>query len=179
MANSTSMKNIHQPLLLLGILVLLSTSSIQAQSIAPQSVNTAGAKMTQANGSLNFTVGELVVLTFSDSDGNTLGGGFTSGSTTSAISTASILEPDPQWLHVKVYPNPTSGLLTVAVQEMKIPQLTLEVYDVNGKIVMTKKHTDATSNDITINTSSWVSGIYFLNLKNNNQVIGTYKIIKE
>ena len=63
----------------------------KAQSVAPQSVNSSGAKMTQANGSLSFTVGELVVLTQTDSQGNSLGSGFTSSAT---LTTVSIQEID-------------------------------------------------------------------------------------
>jgi hypothetical protein len=54
-----------------------------AQIIAPQSVNSAGVKMTQSNGPLSFTVGELVVLQQYDANGNSLGGGFTNSSTLS------------------------------------------------------------------------------------------------
>ena len=151
------------------------STSFYAQSIAPQSVNSGGTKMTQANGSLSFTVGELVVVTQIDSEGNSLGSGFTSGAT---ISTATIQEPDAELLNVNVFPNPTTDLITVSIQDIKLSELIIEVSDLNGKIVSSGKYAGI-SNNIGINTSSWERGTYFLNLKDNQtQIIGTYKIIK-
>jgi hypothetical protein len=66
--------------------------------------------MSQSNGSLSFTVGELVVLTQIDDAGNSLSGGFTSGAT---LSTVAVKETDARVLDVRVYPNPTTELVNV------------------------------------------------------------------
>ncbi len=156
--------------------MLLLTTITQAQSITSQSVNSGGTKMSQSNGSLSFTVGELVVLGQTDSQGNTLGNGFTAGAT---ISTASILEPNAEVLNVKVYPNPTTDLVTVNIQDTKLSEVILEIKDINGKVISIEKYAGMTNN-IGINTASWTIGIYFLDLKNSeNKVVGTYKIIKQ
>ncbi len=147
-----------------------------AQSIAPQSVNSSGTSMSQSNGSLSFTVGELVVLSLTDTDGNTLGGGFTSGAT---ISTSSIKEPDLDVIQVKVFPNPTTDLITVAIQESKLSKVEIEITDVNGKVI-SNEHYSAISTNIGINSASWNSGTYFLALKGEkNSVLGVYKIVKQ
>ena len=73
-------KNKSMPLALLIAAILVGTLSY-AQSIPLQSVNSGGTKMSQVNGSLSFTIGELVVLKHTESQGNTLGGGFTAGAT--------------------------------------------------------------------------------------------------
>jgi hypothetical protein len=161
-------------IILIFVLSLTSTS-FYAQSIAPQSLNSGGTKMTQANGSLSFTVGELVVLSQTDSEGNSLGSGFTSGAT---ISTATIKEPDTELLNVNVFPNPTTDLVTISIQDIKLSQLIIEVSDINGKIVSSGIYAGI-SNNIGINTSIWEKGNYFLYLKDTqNQIIGIYKIIK-
>ena len=147
-----------------------------SQTISLQSINSSGQTMTQSNGSLTFTVGELVVLTQTDSDGNTLGSGFTSGA---LLTTASIQEPNASLINVKVYPNPTTDLVTVSIQETKLAQVVLEIVDVNGKSISVEKYAGMTNN-IGISTSLWEKGIYILNLKNNeNQLLGSYKIIKQ
>jgi hypothetical protein len=146
-----------------------------AQSIAPQSVNSGGTKMTQANGSLSFTVGELVVLNLTDSQGNTLGGGFTAGAT---LTTASIQETDAAVLDVKVYPNPTSELVNIRINHSTIDQVVVTITDLQGKEVYNGKYAGI-SNVIGINTASYATGTYVLSLKNlNNQVLGTYQISK-
>lgn len=155
---------------------LFIVGSIKAQSLDPQCVNSAGTKMTQSNGSLSFTVGELVVTTQTDSNGNSLGGGFTTGAT---ITTVSVQEPDIRILSVNVFPNPTSDLVTVSIQQTTLSQLMLEIIDLNGKVLSSEKY-NGINNSININTASWISGIYFLNLKTSqSQLLGTYKIIKQ
>lgn len=162
------------PWALLVIVMLMTTMSF-TQSIAPQSLNSGGTKMTQANGSLSFTVGELVVLSQTDSDGNTLGVGFTTGAT---LTTASIQETDAAVLDVKVYPNPTTELLNIQINHSTLDQVVVTITDLQGKQVYNFKYAGI-SNVIGINTASYATGTYVLSLKNlNNQVLGTYKIIK-
>ena len=146
-----------------------------AQSIAPQSVNSNGTKMTQPNGSLSFTVGELVVLTQTDSLGNSLGGGFTASAT---ITTVSIQETDAAILDVKVYPNPTTELVNIQINNSTIEQVLITITDIQGKEVYAGKYAGI-SNTIGINTASFGVGTYILSFKKtNNQLLGTYKIIK-
>jgi hypothetical protein len=158
------------------IILVFSSSFSYAQSISPQSVNSSGTSMSQSNGSLSFTVGELVVLSQTDSDGNTLGGGFTSSAT---ISTASIQEPNVAVLNVKVYPNPTTDLITIAIQDTKLSQVGIEITDINGKVISNEKYAGI-SNNIGINSAAWNTGTYFLKLKgDDNEVLGIYNIIKQ
>jgi hypothetical protein len=167
-------KSISKPLSILGLALFFVNNSF-TQSIAPQSVNSAGTKMTQANGSLSFTVGELVVLSQTDSDGNTLGGGFTAGAT---LTTLSIQETDAAVLDVSVFPNPTSDLVNIRINHSSIEQVVVSITDLQGKEVYNGKYAGI-SNVIGINTASYATGTYFLFLKNlNNQVLGTYQIIK-
>lgn len=167
-------KNKSKPIALLGAAMLMGTMSY-AQSIAPQSVNSSGTKMSQANGSLSFTVGELVVLSQTDSQGNTLGGGFTAGAT---LTTVSIQKTDATVLDVKVYPNPTSELVNIQINHSTLEQVLVTITDLQGKEVYSGKYAGI-SNVIGINTASYATGTYVLSLKNlNNQVLGTYKIIK-
>ncbi len=160
---------------LLGAALLMGTMSF-AQSIAPQSVNSAGAKMTQANGSLSFTVGELVVLTQTDSQGNSLGGGFTAGAT---LTTVSIQESDAAVLDVKVFPNPSSDLLNIQIKYSTLEQVFVTICDLQGKELYSGVYA-ALSNTIGINTASYSSGVYILAIKDIiNRTLGTYKIIKK
>lgn len=147
----------------------------QNQSISPQSINSAGTKMSQANGSLTFTVGELVVLSQTDNDGNTLGGGFSAGAT---LTTLNVSIPDENMLIVNVFPNPTTELVNVQINHSTIDQVVISISDIQGKEVYNGTYAGI-SNTIGINTASYPTGNYTLSLKDkNNQVLGTYKIIK-
>jgi hypothetical protein len=159
--------------LLCGALMI--TTMSYAQSIAPQSINSGGTKMTQANGSLGFTVGELVVQTLTDNQGNTLGGGFTSGAT---LTTLNNQEVDAALLDVKVYPNPTTELIHIQINHTSIDYVVVSITDIQGKEVYSGKYAGI-ANTIGINTITYSTGTYILALKNiNNKVLGTYTIIK-
>ena len=166
--------NKTNPLALLGTTLLMGTFTY-AQSLTPQSINSGGTKMSQLNGSLSFTVGELVVLSQTDNEGNTLGGGFTTGAT---LTTASLQEADVLVLDVDVYPNPTNELVNIQINYSTIDQVLITINDFQGKEIFNGKYAGL-SNVIGINTANYSTGTYVLSLKNsNNQLLGTYKIIK-
>jgi hypothetical protein len=170
-------KTNKKPLALLGVAMLIGTLSF-AQSLAPQAVNTAGVKFTQANGSLNFTVGELVVKNQTDANGNTLGSGFTNAATGSTT-VLSVNTPDKDVLNVSVYPNPTTDLLTVDVAATTLSQLVVEITDLQGKTLSSSQYAGI-SNKIGINTAAYAVGTYLLLLKNESgKLLGNYKIIKQ
>jgi hypothetical protein len=160
------------------LLFMLCSLGIQAQSIAPQSVNSAGVKMTQSNGSLSFTVGELVVLQQFDANGNSLGGGFTNSSTISTT-VLSVQEPDAAVLQVSVFPNPTTDLVQIQIKDASIEEMNLELTDLSGKTLYSAQYR-LMNQIIGINTATYPSGVYLLTLKKtNDQILGTYKIVKQ
>ena len=149
-----------------------------AQSIVPESVNSAGAKMTQSNGSLSFTVGELVVLQQYDANGNSLGNGFTNAATVSTTVLA-IEEPNAAILQVDVFPNPTTDLVQIRIKESKLENLKISLTDISGKEIFQGQYR-LMQQIIGINTATYPSGTYFLTLKDfQGNVLGTYKVVKQ
>jgi hypothetical protein len=143
-----------KPLILLAAAMLMATMGI-AQSLAPQAVNAAGVKFTQASGSISFTVGELVVKSQTDTDGNTLGGGFTNSAAGS------------------------TSLLTVEVASTNLSRLVVEFTDLQGKTLSSSQYAGI-SNKIGINTAGYANGTYLLFLKTESgKVLGSYQIIKQ
>ena len=65
---------------------------------------------------------------------------------------------------LKIYPNPTSGVLNIQGAEMK----SLEVYNTIGQCVMTQ---EVNSNGIQLNTESLNNGVYFLRVHSNDGTI--------
>jgi hypothetical protein len=169
------MKNINLITLTAALMV---SAFAEAQSIAPQSINTSSASMSQSNGSLSFTVGELVILNNTDSEGNSLGSGFTNGA---AVSTTllSVTEPKAEILQVKLYPNPAGDMVFVDVMQSKLEHLFISINDYQGKVVYAEKYAGI-ANKIGINTASFAAGTYLLSIKDSsNTAIGTYKLIKQ
>jgi hypothetical protein len=165
--------------LLMILCFCIQISSISfAQDIVPESVNAAGAKMIQSNGSLSFTVGELLVLQQYDANGNSLGGGFTNAATVSTTILA-IEEPNAEILKVDIFPNPTTDLVQIRIKESRIEDLKISLTDINGKEIYQGKY-KLMQQIIGINTATYPSGSYFLTLKDlHGNILGTYKIVRQ
>jgi len=75
---------------------------------------------------------------------------------------------------VSIFPNPAAGVLNVAVEDLQT-NVTLQVYDVMGKLVMQQQ----TNKNVTaLNVSKLPSGIYMLNIKE-AEAIRSIKFVKE
>jgi len=78
-------------------------------------------------------------------------------------------------LFVSAYPNPTTGVLILKVQNMELATLNFQLYDMDGKLLNKTKISTAETN-ITMNSLS--TGTYFLKLTRGNKEIKTFKIRK-
>jgi hypothetical protein len=72
--------------------------------------------------------------------------------------------------NIEIFPNPVTDQLTINLEGLKMVML----YDVTGKLVMKKV---VSSNILTIETSNFQPGIYFLNAFGNKNII--QKVIKQ
>jgi len=79
---------------------------------------------------------------------------------------------------VKIYPNPATSMLNVEVEKVDFDEIT--IYNVLGTRVHQLKTnpTEENSKAQKINISKLSKGIYFLEIKNKNRNIGSYKFTK-
>jgi hypothetical protein len=163
-------------LFLLGFCFTLLIPCIKAQNLVPQAITSGASNFTQSNGSLSFTVGELIVTTETNGSGYSLGNGFIS-SAVSSTQVVAIDKPNEALLNVKVYPNPTSDLLFVDILSTSMDWIHIDIIDTQGRIISSEKYAGMTSH-IGINTAKWQPGNYFLQLRDQqNKTIGNYQII--
>jgi len=150
------------------------------QSLSPQTISSSSVSFENSNSSISFTVGELIVQTFTDSvgDGGSLGSGYTNTST-STTQVEAVDVPLNELVIVNVYPNPTVDMVYVDLQKTKLSEIYLAVYDVSGKL-MAKDKFQINNNHIGINTNDWSKGTYFVHLVGEKEEkIGVYKIMKK
>ena len=76
---------------------------------------------------------------------------------------------------INVYPNPTNGILNIAISSELAGNTSIEVYDALGKLAMKETLTNETT---TINTSKLTDGMYVYKVINNNKAIKIGKIVK-
>ena len=76
-------------------------------------------------------------------------------------------------LELSVYPNPTTDYLTLKVE--KTDNLNYQLFDMQGRLIESKAVTSSSSN---INLEGQPIATYFLKITKNNQLIKTFKVIK-
>ena len=155
----------HKKTITSVVFVLLGLGGLHAQENAV----TTGGDATGAGGSSSYTVGQVVYTTNTGTNGSVAQGVQQPYeiSTTVGINETSIN------LELSVYPNPTTDYLTLKVEDNT--ELNYQLYDSQGKIIENKK---VTANSTTISMEALPKSIYFLNVTDNNQVVKTFKIIK-
>jgi hypothetical protein len=84
---------------------------------------------------------------------------------TLTYSPSTLIKELPATKMVTIYPNPTSGLLTIMSVEGFSDNASLELYDFNGKAILQRNLDNMT--DQRIDISQFAKGIYYLRIKNN------------
>lgn len=75
----------------------------------------------------------------------------------------------------KIYPNPSTGKINISITENFLEQIIFVMYDITGKPVM---QTSLNSTETNLNCEDFPAGVYFYNLKSQNQVVSAGKLIK-
>ncbi len=78
-------------------------------------------------------------------------------------------------LKVSAYPNPTIDYLTLEVKDFDLSGLYYQLFDMNGKLLQSRKITD---NHTRIIMSNLVPTTYFIKVFHSNELVNTLKIIK-
>ncbi len=160
------MKYKKQLLILMLLGGFFSTAQAQDASAAT------GGEATGAGGTASYTIGQPMYQT------NT-GGGLTEVQGVQQpyeISVVTALNDiEGISLLFSAYPNPTNNQLNLRIEKYPTKGLFYQLTDVNGKILQSKK----IENELTeISLSSYASASYFLSVSQNNQLIKSFKILK-
>ena len=156
---------------LLFFLSLLFCSWGYSQTISPEVIATSGEHFISANAQLSWTIGELMIETYSTGS-NQLTQGF--HQTNLTITAVEDLAEDFQ---LKVYPNPTKDLVNVEFLESPSTASVI-ISDAHGRTLILKEAIQPLGTE-TFNLSSYPAGAYFLQVRNEEQqVIKTFQILK-
>ncbi len=160
------MKN-KQPIFIAFFLAVFSFT-VSAQ----QSVTVSGNTATGTGGSANYSVGQVVYTANYGTNGN-LTQGVQQPYEISTLGTDEHSEINLQFL---AYPNPTTDVLTLSIGNFNSSDLIYSLFDINGRIIQSKKITESLTN---IDMKNQQSAIYFLKITADNKEIKTYRIIKK
>ena len=148
-------------LLLLGLLTII--NSVHSQEV----VSTQGETYSSPNAIIDFTVGEVVINTFSDGTNN-----ITQGFHQTNWNFVGLENHTPSFEAI-IFPNPTSEVLNIRASAFENVIYTL--YDAQGKLIVKDK---LTAEQTLIPVSQLATGSYSITLNNPTQNLKTFKLIK-
>ena len=159
----------HKKLKLSAVLLLgLGLTGLQAQ----ESINATVGDASGSGGSASWSVGQIVY-TMNTGTNGTVTQGIQQPYEISVVS--AIEEVKGISLSVTAYPNPTTDFLQLKVESEKLKDLSYQLFDINGKLLQTKK---LTGTETQIDISSYVPSTYFVRVIAESKSIKTFKIIK-
>jgi len=144
--------------------LLLTSVCVSAQEV----VATQGDSYTKSSGSIDFTIGEVVINTGTDGSND-----LTQGFHQTNWNFVSIEDHVPSYEAI-IFPNPTSEVLTIRTSTFE--NVTYTLYDARGKLVIQDK---LSSVKTLIQVSQLAPGAYSLILNNDTQNLKTFQLIKQ
>jgi len=150
------------------LLLSLGLTEVQAQNDNPAS----GGNASGTGGSASYTVGQIVYTTNTGTNGTVAQG--VQQPYEVSVATA-IEEAKGISLNCTAYPNPATDFLTLKVEKNNTENLSYQLYDMNGKLLESKK---VKSNETTISIGIFKSGNYFLKVIQDSKEVKSFKIIK-
>ncbi|MCK5536010.1 MAG: T9SS type A sorting domain-containing protein [Bacteroidales bacterium] len=157
-------------LLIIGLLL---TSIVFSQTANPELVGSAGESFNNSTYQLDWSIGEFATATYST--GNYV---ITQGLHQNNYVITSV-ENMAREINISAYPNPTTDLISIFFADL-LSSIehgnVMIVTDINGKVL---QQVEVINEVEQLNFSNYANGIYFLTVKQLNQVIKSFKIIKK
>ncbi len=149
------------------LLLMMGTGSLYAQEAVPAT----GGEAIGDGGTVSYTVGQIVYTTNSGENGSVRQG----VQQVYEISTDVGLELE-EIILLSTYPNPTTDFLTIKIEDYDYENLTYQLYDIQGSLVAENL---ISNNETTVNMNDLVPATYFLNIRNSEETIKVFKIVKK
>lgn len=139
---------------------------------AQESINASGGNASGSNGSSAYSIGQVMYTTNTGTIG-TIAQGVQQAYEISVVT--GLEETKGLNLNLSVYPNPTSDLLILSVDNKDNEHFAYQLLDINSNTI---DHNTITEKETSITMNHFANATYFLKITQNNKTIKTFKIIK-
>ena len=131
-----------------------------------------GGNISSSSGSVSYSLGQAVSGGISNSNGTN----FIGIQQPYEIFVALNISDSDINLVLNTYPNPTSDILKLSIENNQLKELSYSLFDSNGKNILSSS---LFGNQSEIDMTPFSKGIYYLNINNKtSKLIKTFKIIK-
>ena len=155
------------------LFIFLITTRVYSQTFTQEVTASGGGYCKQINGSLQFTFGETLTETYSNS-GARLYQGFQQGSY--QIVGVAEIKTDTT-VTAGIYPNPVADFVNITVRSSAAAKFIYKIISVEGQSIFTENITAGETKSIDL--TKFAPGIYFISIQNNETGYQkTYKITK-
>jgi len=151
------------------LVLMLTMAALSAQAdIVP-----AGGDVSNSNGSVSYTIGQVATQFSTDGTHSVLEG----VQQPYEIQTVGIDDYPGITLEAVIYPNPTNDFVQLSIQGYEIPAdgLTAHLYDANGKLLEAFKISDK---ETRFDLSRYATAIYQLRIQEGARHLKTFKVVK-
>ena len=144
-----------------------------AKSYSQESADVSGGTATGTGGSSSYSVGQITYTS------QTSSGGFITLGVQQPYEIVTLGKDDFTAINLvmSAYPNPTTDLLNLVINDSQWNNLSYRLVDVNGRIVSDLKK--ITTSETNLSMQELQKGIYFLSINSENKTIKTFKINKK
>jgi membrane-bound inhibitor of C-type lysozyme len=152
------------------IFIILIALSIQVNAQL-QVIASSGGHEESSESSIAWTLGEVVIAAHTKS-GVMLTQGFHQSNLeiTTAVDESHSLD-----IQVKAYPNPVQNKLTVEVDNNEAMDLSLQLFDINGRLLLKRQLNNSRQN---LNLEKYAQGQYILWIRSDKGLIKSFNIVK-
>lgn len=145
-----------------------SLSTVFTQETIPAS----GGNVSGSRGSVSYSVGQVAYTTQSGTNGSVSQG---VQQPYEILVVTGLEEANNINLICSAYPNPAREFLTLKVEHYDKGNLSYQLFDINGKLLESKK---ITGNESAITMAQFAAGTYFLKVTDHQKEVKSFKIIK-
>lgn len=121
------------------------------------------------NGSISYSIGQVVYTSAQGSNGNINQG------VQQPYDIGVVTGIDEVGINLSVFPNPTSGLLTLTVADDDASLLSYQLFDVAGRMIDTRNKLNSTN---TISLDAYATGVYTLSVSRENKQVKSFRVVR-
>ena len=121
------------------------------------------------NGSISYSIGQVVYTSAQGSNGNVNQG------VQQPYDVGVVTGIEEAGINLSVFPNPTSGLLTLTVADEDASLLSYQLFDASGRLVDSKNKLNPTN---TISLDGYATGVYTLSVSRENKQVKSFRLVR-
>lgn len=142
---------------------------ISAFAFGQSNTVSAGGDAEGDNGSVSFSIGQVVYTSAQSATGNINQG------VQQPYDVGVVTGVEEIGINLSVFPNPTSGLLTLTVDGEDAQPLSYELFDASGRSVASKNNLSASTQ---ISLDAFATGVYNLSVYRGNKPVKSFRIVR-